>query len=80
MRQPDGAVIYRAKECPGPRSGDRKTNKVFPAMEWLAVMCTHVPNRGEQIVRYYGYYSSVSRGKRQRAGNDNSVPCIDCRA
>jgi hypothetical protein len=56
-----GQVIYTAK--------DRKTNKVFPAMEWLAAMCTHIPNRGEQMVRYYGYYSNVSRGKRQKAGN-----------
>ncbi len=52
----EGSVIYTAKACPGPRSGDRKTNKVFPAMEWLAAMCTHIPNRGEQMVRYYGYY------------------------
>jgi len=36
-------------------------------MEWLAAMCTHIPNRGEQMVRYYGYYSNVSRenGRRQ---------------
>ena len=25
------------------------------ALEWLAAMCSHVPNRGEQMVRYYGY-------------------------
>jgi hypothetical protein len=30
----EGTVVYTAK--------DRKTNKVFPAMEWLAAMCyTH---------------------------------------
>jgi hypothetical protein len=27
-------------------------------------------NRGEQMVRYYGYYSNVSRGKRQQEVND----------
>jgi hypothetical protein len=64
----EGEVIYSAK--------DRKTNKVFPAMEWLAAMCSHIPNRGEQMVRYYGYYSNVSRGKRQKEGNDAAVPCI----
>ena len=52
-----------------------KKCKNFPAMEWLAatrdlqVMCSHIPNRDEQMVRYYGYYSNVSRGKRERGGN-----------
>jgi len=64
----EGQVIYTAK--------DRKTNKVFPAMEWLAAMCTHIPNRGEQMVRYYGYYSNVSRGKRQKECLDDAIPCI----
>ena len=45
-------------------------------MEWLAAMCSHIPNRGEQMVRYYGWYSNVSRGKRQMAGKDDDIPCI----
>jgi hypothetical protein len=39
-------------------------------------MCSHIPNRGEQMVRYYGYYSNVSRGKRQKEGLDDAIPCI----
>jgi hypothetical protein len=39
-------------------------------------MSSHIPNRGEQIVRYYGYYSNVSRGKRQKEGRDDLIPCI----
>jgi hypothetical protein len=39
-------------------------------------MCSHIPNRGEQMVKYYGYYSNVSRGKRQKEGLDDAVPCI----
>jgi hypothetical protein len=31
---------------------------------------------GEQMVRYYGHYSNVSRGKRQMEGNDDAVPSI----
>ena len=34
------------------QSKDGKEEKVFDAMEWLAAMCSHVPNKGEQIVRY----------------------------
>ncbi len=36
------------------------------ALERLAAMCSHVPNKGEQIVRYYDYYSNVNRGKRKK--------------
>ena len=45
-------------------------------MEWLAAMCSHVPNKGEQMVRYYGYYSNVSRGKRKRNDQDKRIPSI----
>ncbi len=38
-------------------------------------MCSHIPDRGEQMVRYYGYYSNVSRGKRKET-EDDGVPCI----
>ena len=39
-------------------------------------MCSHVPNKGEQMVRYYGYYSNVSRGKRQKENQDGHIPYI----
>jgi len=71
-----GTVVYTSKACPGPRSGDGETAKHFPALEWLAAMCSHIPNRGEHKVRYYGRYSNVSRGKRQQEGIDDAIPCI----
>ena len=49
---------------------------MFDALEWLAAMCSHVPNKGEQLVRYYGYYSNVSRGKRKKQDLDEWIPCI----
>ena len=39
-------------------------------------MCSHVPNRGEQMVRYYGYYSNVCRGRRQKEKTDAAIPAI----
>jgi hypothetical protein len=33
---------------------------------WIAEITTHIPNKGEQLVRYYGVYSNVSRGKRKK--------------
>jgi hypothetical protein len=64
----EAEVVYKSK--------DGKDTKVFPALEWLAAMCSHIPNRGEQMVKYYGYYSNVSRGKRQKEGLDDVIPCI----
>jgi hypothetical protein len=53
-----------------------ETGKVFGALEWLASMGSHVPNKAEQMLRYYGYYSNVSRGKRGKLNLDEAIPCI----
>ena len=53
-----------------------KEEKIFDALEWLAAMCSHVPGKGEQMVRYYGYYSNVCRGKRRKENQDEWIPCI----
>ena len=58
------------------QSKDGKETKVFDALEWLAAMCSYVPGKGEQMVRYYGYYSNVARGKRKKADADDNIPCI----
>ncbi len=72
-----GQVEYKSK--------DGSQAKVFDALEWLAAMCSHVPNKGEsfdlealdrQIARYYGYYSNVARGKRKKTDADDKIPCI----
>jgi hypothetical protein len=61
-------VIYRSK--------DGRTSKTFEALDWLAQLVTHIPNKGEQMVRYYGYYSNKSRGMRKKAGADDQVPAL----
>jgi hypothetical protein len=61
-------VIYQSKD--GTRS------KTFNALDWLAQLVTHIPNKGEQMVRYYGYYSNKSRGLRKKAGTDGLVPTL----
>ena len=58
------------------QSKDGKQEKVFDALEWLAAMCSHVPDKGEQMVRYYGFYSNVSRGKRKKQDQDGLIPSI----
>jgi len=64
----DSKVVYRSK--------DGKEEKIFDALDWLASMCSHLPNKGEQMVRYYGYFSNVSRGKRKKNDQDELIPSI----
>ena len=54
----------------------RSVAKVFDALDWLAAMTSHVPNKGEQMVRYYGHYSNASRGLRQKKNLDDLIPSI----
>jgi hypothetical protein len=67
---PDGKakVIYTCK--------DGKTSKTFDALDWLAQLVIHIPNRGEQMVRYYGYYSNRARGDRKKNGKDDEVAAL----
>jgi hypothetical protein len=39
-------------------------------------MCRHVPDRGEQVVRYCGYCAKESRGKRRKVGRDDEIEWI----
>ncbi len=50
----EAKVVYQSK--------DGKEEKIFDVLEWLAAMCCHVPNKGEQMVRYVGFYSNVMSG------------------
>jgi hypothetical protein len=64
----ESKVVYKSK--------DNKKETTFDAMEWLAAMCCHVPNKGEQMVRYYGHYSNLSRGKRKKNDQEGLIPAI----
>lgn len=40
-------------------------------------MCSHIPNRNEQMVRYLGYYSNVLWEKRHRLREMHYIiPCF----
>ena len=56
----ESMVIYKSK-------GGTNT-KEFDAVDFIAGLSSHIPNKNEQMVGYYGFYSNVCRGKR---GKDN---------
>jgi len=59
-----GTVIYRSKV----HLGLKRNFQVMPGAQWLELLCKHVSDRYEQLVRYVGWYSGRSRGARKAKG------------
>ena len=57
-------VIYKSK--------DGTNTKEFDAVDFIASLCSHIPNMGEQTVRYFGFYSNVFRGRRKKDNIDEA--------
>ena len=57
----ESKVIYKSK--------NGNDTKEFDAVDFIASLCSHIPNKNEQMVRYTGYYSNVCRGKRKKQGS-----------
>ncbi len=72
----DGEVIYRAgkSECVRyPRPGDERlregvlrNSQVFDALEFLAEVTQHIPDKGQHLIHYFGWYSNKERGMRRK--------------
>jgi len=66
---PDQArVLYRSK--------DGREQKSYDALEWLAARGTHVPARGQQSIRYYGFLSNAARGNRRKQEGQDPLPAV----
>jgi hypothetical protein len=44
----------------------KRNFQIMSGADWLAQLCAHIPDRFEHLVRYAGWYSNRSRGKRRR--------------
>ena len=68
----EGVVHYRAKGGHDGRTqpaGDAA--EAFDPAEFVARVIMHIPEPRRHLVRYYGWYSNVSRGKRRKAEAEN---------
>lgn len=52
-------VVYTGKNS--------RLQERFTAIDWLSRLVVHIPDKGEQLVRYYGYYSNKARGVHKKA-------------
>jgi hypothetical protein len=55
-------VIYRSRMY----KTLKRNFQVMHGSDWLVQLCAHIPDRFEHLVRYAGWYSNRSRGKRRR--------------
>jgi hypothetical protein len=46
--------------------GPRRNFQVFDALDFLAELTQHIPDKGEHLVRYFGWYSYRRRGMRAK--------------
>ncbi|MBW1671019.1 MAG: transposase [Deltaproteobacteria bacterium] len=60
-----GQVLYRSDMTHGK---NKKNFELLPAGQFTARVTQHIPEKGFQMVRYYGWYSNRSMGQRRKEG------------
>jgi len=71
-----GTVIYRSKM----HLGLKRNFQLMPGAEWLELLCRHIPDRYEHLVRYVGWYSNRVRGeraKKEQSGVEFSAAAVE---
>jgi len=56
-------VYYASDKASGPTAGTH----AFDAMEFIALLVAQIPDKGQVMQRYYGFYSNRQRGARRKA-------------
>ena len=65
-----GTVIYRSKM----HLGLKRNFQVMPGAQWLELLCKHIPDRHEHLVRYVGWYSNRARRTRSKRNSPRQGP------
>ncbi|MBE3125380.1 MAG: transposase [Acidobacteria bacterium] len=60
--EPEGKVGYRWG-----RDGAGQETEVMDYLEFIARVTSHIPDKGQVMVRYYGLYANAHRGKAKKA-------------
>ena len=66
----NGLLKYLAKgSIPNDRCDSllQPAGQIFDYLEWIAKVTSHIPQKGAQLVHYYGAYSNSHRGKRVKS-------------
>ncbi len=71
-RADSGTVTYQSDKASGPTAGAETVD----ALEFLARVVSHIPNKGQVLQRYYGWYANRTRGIRRKAGPHEQPPVV----
>jgi hypothetical protein len=52
------------------RGGPARNFQVFEPLQFIAEVTQHIPEAGQHLIHYYGWYSNKSRGLRKRAATE----------
>ena len=69
LDEAQGQVIYQY----GKHSGETEH---MDYLEFVARVTSHIPDKGQVMVRYYGLYANAHRGKMRKTGHDPLHPSI----
>jgi hypothetical protein len=69
-----GEVLASAGQRAAANAKINRNFEVFTATDFLAAITQHIPDKGAQMVRYYGWYSNKMRGLRHRGLPPDLVP------
>jgi hypothetical protein len=71
--QPGGATVtYQSDKATGPTAG----TETVDALEFLARVVSHIPEKGQVLQRYYGWSANRTRGVRRRTGGGAEPPVV----
>jgi hypothetical protein len=68
-----GKVLYRSKMS----AKTHRNFELFEPTDFIAAITQHIPDKGVQMVRYYGFYSNKSRGMRAKKKQAGGVLLMD---
>jgi len=69
LDEEQGQVVYQY----GKHNGETEH---MDYLEFIARVTSHIPDKGQVIIRYYGIYANAHRGKKKKAGVEPSCPPI----
>jgi len=62
-KEDTGMVVYKSKMTHGK---DKRNFLIVAVEKFIALITQHIPEKNQQLVRYYGFYSNRSRGERNK--------------
>ncbi|MFQ6046581.1 MAG: transposase [Gemmatimonadales bacterium] len=75
-RADTATATYQSDKASGPTAGAETVD----ALEFLARVVSHIPNKGQVLQRYYGWYANRTRGMRRKAGSHEQPWVVEAEA